>query len=163
MNITEALELVAEQESALVFENFDEALALELGLAATALAKQKGKSIFVNVSRGLNTLFEHSMVGTSPANADFGLRKRAVVNLMNFSSITFWLHNQNGFDFKAFMNLPERDFGSYGGSFPIRVKNAGVIGSLTISGLSDIDDHNFVIELLNSMLRQDSEFLKELD
>lgn len=148
MNIEQSLALVKAHEELLVLERFDEDVAGALGQAAKARAQQQGKAIFVDVSRGAHTLFQLSMKGTTPANADFGLRKRSVVNLMHFSSITFWLHNQNGFDFKGFMNLPEREYGSYGGSIPIRVENAGVVGSITISGLSDIDDHNFAVAVL---------------
>lgn len=159
MSVEKSLKVVAEQEAELCFQEFNESVALQVGLKAIALAEAKGKAVFINVSKGANTLFEHSMLGTSPANADFGHRKRAVVNLMHFSSINFWLYNQNGFDFKGFMNLNEREFGSYGGSFPIRVESAGVIGSLTISGLSDIDDHNFAVELLNGYLGREAALL----
>lgn len=161
MSADASLKVVAAQEAELVFERFDENVAFELGLLAKAIAERKGVSIFVNVSRGLDTIFEFSMLGTTPANQDFGLRKRAVVNLMHFSSINFWLHLQHGFDFKGFMNLDERTFGSYGGSFPIRVPSAGVIGSLTISGLSDIDDQNFAVEVLNEYLGRKAPLLSK--
>ena len=159
MTLDSALKAVANQEAELVFERFDEKIALGLGLEALALAESRGHAIWVNISRGDHTLFEHSMAGTSPANADFGSRKKSVVHLMHFSSVNFFIHKQNGFNFVDFMNLDSRVYGTYGGSFPIRVEGAGVIGSITISGLSDLDDHNLVVEVLNAHLGCSAELL----
>ena len=39
---------------------------------------------------------------------------------------------------------------SYGGSFPLRLEGAGCIGAVTISGLPERMDHNYVVEVLAS-------------
>jgi uncharacterized protein (UPF0303 family) len=146
------LKALEAQEAALVFDSFDEHVAMKLGMAALALAESRGQSVWINVSRGLHTLFEFSMPGTAPMNADFGRRKRSVVNLMHFSSARFYLDKLNGFNWVEFMGLDPREFGTHAGCVPIRVSNAGVVGSMTISGLSDIDDHNMVVEIMNAHL-----------
>jgi len=43
----------------------------------------------------------------------------------------------------------------HGGSFPIRVPAAGVIGSVTVSGVPQRSDHELVIEALCSELGRD--------
>lgn len=159
MNTEAALAAVQQQEKSLVFDAFDENVAFALGQIAVELASARGQAIWVNISRADQTLFEFSMPGTSPANSDFGMRKRSVANLMHFSSINFYIHKLNGFNFVDFMNLDSRKFGTYGGSFPIKVNNAGVVGSITVSGLSDLDDHNLVVEVLRQHLGKSVETL----
>lgn len=56
--------------------------------------------------------------------------------------------------------LPTVDYASHGGSFPIRVQNAGVIAAVTVSGLPQRADHEFVVEALCAELNQDYESLR---
>ena len=44
--------------------------------------------------------------------------------------------------------LPIADYASHGGSFPMREVGAGVIGSLTVSGLPERADHQLAVEAL---------------
>ena len=160
MNVEAALGAVQQQEKSLILDKFDENVAFKLGQTAVDLASARGQAIWVNISRADHTLFEFSMPGTKPANSDFGMRKRSVVNLMHFSSINFYIQKLNGFNFVEFMNLDSRKFGTYGGSFPIRVINAGVVGSITVSGLSDLDDHNLVVDVLSKHIGKPAELLE---
>jgi uncharacterized protein (UPF0303 family) len=45
-------------------------------------------------------------------------------------------------------NLPAADYASHGGAFPIALAATGVIGSVTVSGLPQRDDHELVVEAL---------------
>ena len=42
--------------------------------------------------------------------------------------------------------LPSTDYASHGGAFPVHVKDAGVIGSVGVSGLPQRDDHELVVD-----------------
>ena len=44
--------------------------------------------------------------------------------------------------------LPAVDYAADGGSFPVCVEHAGVVGSVTVSGLPQRDDHELVVEVL---------------
>jgi uncharacterized protein (UPF0303 family) len=51
--------------------------------------------------------------------------------------------------------LPLADYATHGGSFPLAVAGAGVLGSVTISGLPMRADHELVVEALCAMLGRD--------
>jgi uncharacterized protein (UPF0303 family) len=48
--------------------------------------------------------------------------------------------------------LPVADYATDGGSFPLRVAGAGVVGSVTVSGLPQRADHELVVEALCAMI-----------
>jgi uncharacterized protein (UPF0303 family) len=56
--------------------------------------------------------------------------------------------------------LPASDYVTHGGSFPIAVVGAGVIGAVTVSGLAQRDDHELVVEALCTELGKNYELLK---
>lgn len=39
------------------------------------------------------------------------------------------------------------------GSFPVRVRGAGVVAAVTVSGLSSDDDHQLVVDSIREFLR----------
>jgi uncharacterized protein (UPF0303 family) len=51
--------------------------------------------------------------------------------------------------------LPLGDFATHGGSFPLTVEGAGVVGSVTVSGLPQRADHELVVEALCGLLGRD--------
>jgi uncharacterized protein (UPF0303 family) len=51
--------------------------------------------------------------------------------------------------------LPLADFATHGGSFPLHVEGAGVVGSVTVSGLPQRADHELVVEALCAMMNKD--------
>jgi len=44
------------------------------------------------------------------------------------------------------------DYATHGGSFPLTVVGAGVVGSVTVSGLPQRADHELVVEALCDLL-----------
>jgi uncharacterized protein (UPF0303 family) len=51
--------------------------------------------------------------------------------------------------------LPMADYAAHGGSFPLAVAQAGVVGSVTVSGLPQRADHELVVEALCAELERD--------
>ena len=51
--------------------------------------------------------------------------------------------------------LPVADYATHGGSFPLAVAGAGVVGSVTVSGLPQRADHELVVEALCALLGRD--------
>jgi uncharacterized protein (UPF0303 family) len=46
--------------------------------------------------------------------------------------------------------ISEADFAPHGGSFPIIIKDTGVIGTITVSGLPSAVDHGLVVDVIRA-------------
>lgn len=143
---------IASQESLLQFDSFDQATAVSLGQAILKQAQERELPIIVDIRKGDDCLFFAALPGTSPANADWARRKRNLVNLLEQSSYALGLQTKAGNDVVAMMALDPRDYTAHGGSFPIRVRGTGMVGTVTVSGLPQREDHMLVVETLTAFL-----------
>ena len=50
------------------------------------------------------------------------------------------------------LGVEPRCFAAHGGAFPIRIRDVGVIGTITVSGLPQAQDHAFVTEMIEMFL-----------
>jgi uncharacterized protein (UPF0303 family) len=48
--------------------------------------------------------------------------------------------------------VSESDYAPHGGCFPIIVKNTGIVGTVTVSGLPQEEDHKLVVEAIRKYL-----------
>ena len=149
MDLTRDIARIAEQERRLVFARFDASTAWALGTALKAAAEARGVAVTIEIRVARETLFFYAMPGTGPSNADWARRKRNSVDLLQRSSYAIGLELQrDGSSLEARMGLPTRDYAWAGGCFPITLEGAGCIGTVTVSGLPQRDDHNMVVEAL---------------
>jgi uncharacterized protein (UPF0303 family) len=164
MAIAEDLVIIAKQEAELLFPKFDCDTAWRLGVSLRELAISRKQSIVVDIRRfgqPHQPLFYTALAGTTPDNQRWVQRKVNVVARFHRSSYAIGLTlEQNNRTFSDRYNLPDADYASHGGSFPIHVTGAGIIGSVTISGLPQRDDHNLVIEALCLELHKDHDPLR---
>jgi uncharacterized protein (UPF0303 family) len=88
-------------------------------------------------------------------------RKSNVVARFHRSSYAIGLTlEQTNRTFSDRYNLPDADYAPHGGCFPIHVTGTGIIGSVTVSGLTQREDHNLAVEALCLELRRDYNALK---
>lgn len=149
-----ALAAIARQEQLLQFESFSNDTALEIGLKLVAMAREKQQAIAVNITRNGTLLFYHGMTGTSSEHQDWIRRKSNLVNRTGHSS--FYIHTEvknKGGDIDAIATLDARDYAAHGGSFPLIVKGAGAVGTITVSGLPGVQDHALVVAALKAYLK----------
>jgi uncharacterized protein (UPF0303 family) len=156
MSISEDLARITLQEQELQFASFDEETAWRLGSRLRSMAVARQFSIVIDVRRFGQPLFYTALAGTVPDNVDWVRRKSNVTARFLRSSYAIGLEMEekksNLFDRYG---LAVSDYASHGGCFPLRVVQAGVIGSVTVSGLAERADHELAVEALCAELGRD--------
>jgi uncharacterized protein (UPF0303 family) len=147
MGLNEDLDRVALQERELEFPRFDTQTAWELGVCLRDMARDRSLSIVIDIRRFGQPLFYTALEGTTPDNVEWVRRKSNLVARFHRSSYSIGLSLKLKNDtLHQRYALPDADYAAHGGSFPITVAGAGVIGSITVSGLPQREDHELVVE-----------------
>ncbi len=151
---TNDIAAISRQENALYLPAFSRQIAWEAGLLARTLAEQRGHAIGIEICAMGVPVFTTCLDGTSVSTMRWLRRKAATVAHFDRSSYGLWLQLQSKGQTIARHALPEEEFAADGGGFPLRVANAGLVGSLTISGLDQRSDHEFAVEVLCRYLQK---------
>ncbi|MFG1603516.1 heme-degrading domain-containing protein [Actinoplanes sp. NPDC049265] len=144
---------LAEQERRLVFDRFEHADAWSLGSVLVELAAARELPVAIDIRRGGQQLFHAALAGSVADNDEWIARKVRVVQRYGVSS--FLKGRQlasEGKELDAGMGVDPARYAAHGGAFPIRVRGAGVIGVVTVSGLPQADDHALVVEAIETWL-----------
>ncbi len=164
MSLADDITRIAHQEQLLRFPAFDPEIAWTLGLTLRELAIARKQSIVIDIRRfgqPHQQLFYNALPGTTPDNARWVQRKVNVVARFHRSSYAVGLYLQhNNSSLTEKYALPEAEYATHGGAFPIHVENAGIIGAVTVSGLPQREDHNLVVEALCLILTHDHATLR---
>jgi uncharacterized protein (UPF0303 family) len=156
MGINEDLDRIALEEQELRLPHLDTHVAWELGTRLRTLALERELKVVIDVRRFGQPLFYSALEGTTPDNVEWVRRKSNVVARFHRSSYAVGLTQKlKGTTLLEMYGLPVADYADHGGSFPLAVEGAGVVGSVTVSGLPQRDDHSLIIEVLCAMLGRD--------
>lgn len=149
----ELLAILREQEAELQFSKFSNETALELGLALLEAARSIGKAVTIDITRNGQQIFHYAMNGTSADNDSWVRRKSNTVQRFGRSSYAMGIALKNaGQSIEQKYLLPESEYAAHGGSFPLIIRNVGVIGTITVSGLPQAEDHELVVSTLRAFL-----------
>lgn len=163
MSIPDDLARIALEERTLQYPSFDEDAAWRLGSRLRSLAVERGFAIVIDIRRPAQPLFYAALPGTTPDSAEWVRRKSNVTLRFHRSSFAVGLDLENRqSSLLERWGLPTADYAGHGGSFPLRVQGTGCIGAVTISGLTQRDDHNLVVEALSAELGHDYTALRLL-
>ena len=156
MDIAHDLQVIAIQEKTLVFPRFDADRAWQVGAYLHEVAKARGIAAAIDVRNFGQPLFFSLLDGATPDNVDWARRKGNTVAHFRRSSYAIGLKMQlAGATLADKHGLPATEYASHGGAFPLTVEGAGVIGSITVSGLPQRADHELVVEALCAHLGHD--------
>jgi uncharacterized protein (UPF0303 family) len=160
MTIDQDLEKIALQEKRLQFTNFDSKVAWTIGNALKAAAEKGHAAVAIDIQLAGHTLFSYAMPGTTPDNLDWIRRKRNVVMRYHRSSYAVGLkHEKAQTTLQGRSGLELKDYAPHGGCFPILLAGTGCVGTITVSGLPQRDDHMLVVSVLQDYLHLTSEDL----
>ena len=149
----ELLDELEAQESRLLFDRFDEDTAWQLGVALREAALSARMPVAISIRRNGRRLFHAALPGSSADNDGWLARKCAVVDRYGRSSLRVGEQFRvAGGSFDADSRLDPSLFAAHGGAFPILVRGTGCIGTVAVSGLPQLEDHQLVVDTLHSLL-----------
>ncbi|AVP55076.1 heme-degrading domain-containing protein [Clostridium tetani] len=147
------LKYLEQQEKELVFSEFTNETALNIGLIIIENAKKDNKKITINIEKNKQQIFHYAFDGTSPDNDDWITRKNRVVNRFYNSSLYIGiLLKDEKKSIEEMYHISSFEYCPYGGAFPIIMKDVGVVGVITVSGLTEEEDHNMVVSAIREYL-----------
>jgi len=152
MNIDQDLERIALQEKRLQFDHFDSEVAWVLGNALKSAAEKRQVVVAIDIQLHGYPLFFYAMPGTTPDNSDWIRRKRNVVMRYHRSSYAIGLKHERALTTLQTVGLDLKDYAAHGGCFPILLAGTGCVGTITVSGLPQRDDHLLVVSVLQEYL-----------
>lgn len=141
------------QEDRLVLPHFTYDDAWALGSLLVELSREREAPVAIDIRRGGQQLFHCALPGSSADNDAWIDRKRRVVERYGASSFLVGTRfRAKGGTFEESSRLDPDRYAAHGGSFPITLEGAGVVGSVTVSGLPQEEDHALVVEALERMM-----------
>ncbi|MEU5783486.1 heme-degrading domain-containing protein [Micromonospora lupini] len=148
------LDELQREENALELAGLTETDAYELGVRAVTAAAERRLPISVGVWRTGRQLFHCGLPGSTADNDGWLRRKGRVVMRFEHSSLYMArLCQDKQTTLTEKFGLPAARYAAAGGAVPLRVRGTGVVGWMGVSGLPQLDDHRFVVEILRGVAR----------
>lgn len=147
-------DLQAEQDQ-LQFPAFDAATAWKVGHYIQQRAAAEVMPIAIEVAKAGQRLFFCAMPGSAPDSAAWIHRKRSVVERFHRSSLLMkLLADQSGRPLLERYILSPDDYVSSGGGVPVMLAGTGCIGAVTVSGLTQYEDHKLAAEAIRHVIAE---------
>jgi uncharacterized protein (UPF0303 family) len=152
----EILMELLQEEQELQFTKFNETTAWQIGSQLVERSVSNNLPVTIDITRGDHQLFHASLHGTSPDNDEWVKRKVRIVYRFQHSSLYMGqLLKSKGRRIEEAYLLPESEYAPHGGCFPIILRDTGMIGTITVSGLSQEEDHKLVVQAIRDHLAQE--------
>lgn len=153
MTAAELLNVLQMQEEILQFSNFTNADAWELGSMIVMEARRLGLSIAVRIRLNNGyTVFQYGMDGTTLYNEQWMVRKENTVRVTEQSSMRVYMSLKESQETLEDRFLDPREYAAGGGGFPIRIEEVGVIGTIVVSGLDHVSNHDLLVKCISKYL-----------
>lgn len=143
-----------DQHERLQLTRFTNEDAWELGSLLVRLAQERSLPIAIDIRRGNHQLFHAALPGTAPDNDVWIERKIRVVN--RFGAASYLIGRRLALAGRVLDEGAGAEpllYATHGGCFPILIRNVGPVGTVTVSGLPQQDDHALVVEALETFQR----------
>lgn len=149
----DVLSQLLQLEQELQFAKFNEAVAWQIGSQLVEQGRREKLPITIDIMRGQHQLFHASLPGTSADNDEWVKRKVRLVYRFGHSSFYMGqLLKSKGKRIEEAYLISETEYAPHGGCFPVIVKGTGVVGTITVSGLPQEEDHKLVVQTIRDYL-----------
>jgi len=150
---TLTLDDLGAEEAELRFRRFDYDDAWRLGSMLVEAARAERLPIAIDISRGGQQLFHAALPGSVPDNDAWIQRK--IRSVLRFGHSSMYISLQRKLDGRSLGEVyfvDEQLYAAAGGCFPVHVEGCGIVGTVTVSGLPQVDDHRFVVKTIRAFL-----------
>ena len=133
--------------------------AIEIGQIAVTLGSQRKLPIAIEVRISDWIVFHASLEGSKPEN-DWWINRKVAVVMLNHHSTMFERVSaeERGVDWHKENGVTDETHAIHGGAIPL-ITEEGFQGILVISGLPQVEDHLFAVEVLTEFLARKGELL----
>jgi uncharacterized protein (UPF0303 family) len=146
---------VEAEEAELRFPSFSNEDAIALGAAIAERARGRSLAVTVDIRRAAQQLFHLALAGTTADNDQWIIRKSRVVERFGHASFLIGLRLKlAGLSIEEKYCVSSLEYSPHGGSFPITIQGTGLVGSVTVSGLPQEEDHALVVESIRAFLER---------
>ena len=148
-----------EEEQILKLPSLTNSDAVKIGEIATTFGNKRRGPVTVQVRIGNWIVYHASLEGSKLENDWWINRKVAVVLLKQHSTMYERVSaEERGVDWHEENNLQDETHAIHGGALPL-ITDEGFKGILIISGLPQVEDHLFAVEVLTEFLARKGEEL----
>lgn len=150
--MTYTLESLAAEQEELLLDRFDYEFAWTLGQAIRERASAERAPVAIQIRHGSSPIFTTLLPGATIDNLDWTARKCAVAHRFHKSSLAIRLEAEAGrYEFNDRFRLPKETYVASGGGVPLILRNGTLVGTASVSGLPDADDHRLIVEALRGL------------
>jgi len=139
-----------EHEASTAFDELDTSVVAEIGKRAVALATARNYPITISIELDGLEVFRENVAGDGDEHANWIARKSNVVNLTHHSTMYERVKaEEDEIDWHLKHGVVDETHAIHGGGFPLITSARDFRGVLLISGLPQVEDHVFALEVLS--------------
>ncbi len=142
-----------EQLTGLDVENFDNDAAVDLGIIAVEVIRERDANLCVQIVIGDEVAFRANLKATGAQNDPWLAGKAAVARHFSEPSLLVKLRQQSAGTTLEEQGMDFETYRAHGGSIPIRVSRE-VVGTITMSGEPDVVDHSAAAESVRRYVKK---------
>lgn len=156
MTIDEVIEVLTMQEEILQFSHFTNSDAWSLGNMMVMEAQRRGVHplISIRLNNGF-VVFQYGFDGANLMNERWIERKQKTVMITEKSSMLMAMELRRAGEALTDHFADAETMAASGGGFPIRIEEVGVIGSILVSGMDPVSDHDLIVKCVSKYLHVD--------
>lgn len=154
--LEEMLKQCLEQEKKYQFTHLTRDDVMRLGALLVANREFFGKVYAAEIKVNGLILFTYYPEGASEYYRQVLARKHNTANVMEKSALRFYAENQlKGIEPASTFRLDPDQYQFRGGSFPIKLKDGCVVGSIAVAGMEHTEDHACIVKALEAFFQED--------